>query len=112
MTEYIIFESCGYHFALPASAVDGIHEERKGGVSFSGRIFDSAEVELFVLSLKSGIRFRVHSVQETVLPEEALPVPGYIFENNNDWIQGILWDRNPRVLLLNEGALACILSFA
>jgi hypothetical protein len=82
-------------------------------ISFAEKVFGRTETETCELTLKSGTRISVHRLVEIIpLTGRILPVPGYIFKNCNDWLRGIFWDRDPKLLLLNEGEVECILRSA
>lgn len=79
-------------------------------ISFAEKVFGRAEEEACELTLKTGTRIGVHRFLEIVpLSGRIVPVPGYIFKSCNDWLRGIFWDRDPKLLLLNEGEFECIL---
>ena len=102
--ESLIFRSQSHLFALPSTAVAGISKQSDlAGVSFSKYFFHVPEVEPHQIVLAEGFVLFVGEVLEiSILPEEVLPVPGYIFESDPEWLRGVLWHEDKPVLLLND----------
>lgn len=105
--QYLVFRSNHYPFAVPASDVEFLAEcSDPQAVSFSQLIFGIAEEEPYLLVLRNGARLSVRDVCEMVqLEGTILPLPGYVFEGNSDWLRGMIWENENRVLVLNSGWL-------
>jgi hypothetical protein len=105
---YLVFESSGYHFALPVDVVDNVsNEAHDDSVSFSRCFLGvSQEEETCCIVLRTGKSIKVHGFHEIVsLKETVLPLPGYIFKGDATWVRGLIWSAQPRVIVLNEGFL-------
>lgn len=102
---YLVFESAGYHFALPMSVVDNVSDHvHDDAISFCEYFFQQEEEEPFCIVLQTGKSIKVHNFYEILSPKDnVLPIPGFIL-NEAGWTRGILWDHSPRILVLNESA--------
>jgi len=107
MTQYLVFESRGYHFALPMSIVDNVSEDvHDGSGSFSRYFFNESESEPCCIVLTNSKCIRVHRFHEIVsLTETILPIPGYVFEIEARQARGIIWSSSPKMIVLNEELL-------
>jgi hypothetical protein len=112
--EYLVFQSHGYNFALPASRVVAVHDSLQPlSVSFSETVFLTTEVESWSLVLDNGTALSVASVCDITAIPRTLPLPGYIFDSDTpDWIRGAHWDDETEhvILILNEERLWELLS--
>lgn len=105
---YLIFESNGYHFALPMAAVDNVSSSaHDDSISFSRHFLEaSQEEESCCIVMRTGKSIKVHGFYEIVsLNETVLPLPGYIFKGDSRWVRGLIWSAHPRVIVLNDAFL-------
>ncbi len=112
--QYLVFQSNGYNFALPASLVVTVQEYvQPGAVSFSEAILATAETEPWSLVLEGGRALSVARVCDIISIPRTLPLPGYIFDSSTpDWIRGAHWDEKAGqiVLVLNHERLYDLLN--
>jgi hypothetical protein len=107
--ESLIFRSQSYLFALTSPAVAGVSEQQDlPGISFSRYFFAATEQEPHRVILTEGYVLYVKEVVELSLVNEmVLPVPSYLFhEDNSEWLRGILWFFGEPVLLLSDTYLS------
>jgi hypothetical protein len=104
--EYLVFLSSGWDFAIPASLV--VHIRRTPPplcVSFSEAVLCSREPEDWSVLLESGVWLSVADVFEIRPLAGTLPLPGYIFASDTDWIRGVCWEEKGPILILNDQRL-------